>query len=222
MQAVEFWYECIGKLINPSLTPAAAITQSVNTRKLKGTGPNRLGSGIDAFYVASPGESVLIGKLELPNQPGLTFIPSEDRSGERFIAHWLIHKAPENAPWMIGVIGNANPVSSLKVSNPPSLCSFCRSGSNFDFDLSLARQAINIIGDLDWKKEVAPALHTYQTRLHAIDAGDPDQADREAKKLHKMFEKNPALKRALIDLCKLPIKPGSGEYEILSWYNRVR
>lgn len=222
MQSLKFWHECIGKLISPDSTPEQAITHYYPTRTLKGVKPSRLGAGIDVFYIASPGNSFLISKIELPNQPGLALRPSEDCGGEKLIAQWLVHDAPTDAPWMVGVIGNANPVKSLKLCQPPVLCAFSGANAGFDFDLGVVREAVKIIGELDWKKSIAPALHTYQSRLHANDIGDSDRAEREGKKLSKMFEKTPNLKRSLIDLTKLTVKPGSGEYQVLSWYNRVR
>ncbi|OEO24423.1 hypothetical protein AX279_17290 [Pseudomonas sp. J237] len=204
------------------MPPELAITQQVPTRLKKGTGLNRLGAGIDVFYIASPGSSSVIGKLEITERSELVLVASEDVSGEKHIAQWLIHEAPADTPWMIGVIGNANPINSLKLSYPPALCRFCGANSGFDFDLSAVRQAVSIIGDLDWKKDIAPALHVYQARMHANDTGDQDKAEKEGKKLLKMFEKNPHLRTALLALCRLPLKPNSGEYEVLSWYNRVR
>lgn len=222
MQTLSFWYDCIGKLIDPTVTPELALSQSAPTRLKKGVGMNRLGAGIDLFYIATPGASTLIGKLEMKDRPGLSFVPSEDVSGEKFIAQWLINSAPDDSPWMIGMIGNANPAESLKVSHPLALCRFCGTSSGFDFDLRLVREAVRIIGKLDWKAEVAGALHGYQTRLNALEIGDLEKADREGKKLTKLFGKQPSLKPALVALCKLPLKPNSGEYQVLSWYNRVR
>lgn len=222
MQELDFWYGCIGRYLAPDVEPAASTKIGVQTRVKKGIASNTLGAGIDAFYIASPGKSVIIGKLEMPNMPGLSFVPSEDGSGEKYIAQWLVNDAPLDAAWMIGVIGNANPNASMKRSQPPALCRFCAAGASFEFDLSIVRQAVVIMGDLDWKKDVAPALHTFQSRQQANAAGNSAKVESDNKTLQKAFTKAPALKYALLALCRLPLKPGSGEYEVLSWYNRVR
>lgn len=222
MQAIELWYECIGQHLAPESDPAGSTKIGVMTRKTKGVGPHTLGAGIDAYYIACKRKSFVIGKLELPNLPGLEFVPSEDVSGEKYIAQWLVNHAPEDEPWMIGVIGNASPNASMKVSHPVALCCFCEASSGFDFDLGIVRQAVAIIGELDWKKDIATALHTFQSRQLASSIGDEAKMERENKKLQKAFEKTPELKPALLALCRLPLKVGSGEYEVLSWYNRVR
>lgn len=222
MQGISIWYECIGRHLAPDCEPDASTKVGVMTRMLRGTGLNTLGAGIDAYYIASPKKSYLIGKVEMPNLPELEFIPSEEVSGEKFIAQWLVKEAPDDQPWMIGVIGNASPNASMKASHPLALCCFCGASSGFDFDLGIVRQAVAIIGEMDWKKEIAPALHTFQSRQLASSIGDDGKVERENLKLLKAFEKTPGLKAALLDLCRLPLKTGSGEYEILSWYNRVR
>ena len=60
----------------------------VPTRLKRGIDFNPLGAGIDAFYIACENDSYLIGKVELPSKKGLVFVPSEEISGERFIARW--------------------------------------------------------------------------------------------------------------------------------------
>lgn len=223
MQELNFWYECIGRHLAPDTAPAASTKAGVITRLKKGIGSNTLGAGIDAFYIAHKKKSYVIGKLEMPSNPELEFVPSEEVSGEKFIAQWLVNEAPEDEPWMIGVIGNANPNSGMKLSRPLALCRFCDTSSGFDFDLGIVRDAVKIIGDeLDWKKDVAPALHIYQSRLQASGIGNEDKVERENRKLQKAFDKAPLLKKTLIALCKLPLKPHSGEYEILSRLNRIR
>lgn len=222
MQDLDFWYKCIGQYLSPNTAPASSTKVSVSTRLNKGIGSNTLGAGIDAFYVASPGKSFLIGKIEMPDIPGLSFVPSEDGSGEKFIAHWLVNDAPLDSAWMIGVIGNANPNASMKRSQPPTLCRFCAADASFEFDLAIVRKAVAVIEGLDWKKEVAPVLHTFQSRQQASAAGDIAKVEADNTSLQKAFAKVPALKSALLALCRLPLKPGSGEYQVLSWYNRVR
>lgn len=219
---VDYWYQCIGFHLAPETDPASSTKVGVLSRLKRGIATNTLGAGIDAYYIACKEKSYLIGKVELPNLPSLEFIPSEDVSGERFIARWLVEQAPSNEPWMIGVIGNANPNESMKRSHPLALCRFCRAGASLDFDLGIVRNAVTIIGQFDWKKMVAPALHAINERQKASYVGDDNKVERENIKLKKSFDKNPGLRDAIVALCRLPLKPHSGEYEIISWYNRVR
>lgn len=223
MQEIDFWYQCIGRYLAPDTDPSSSTKVGVMSRLKKGVAMNTLGAGVDAFYIAHKQKSYLIGKIEMASLPALEFIPSEDVSGERFIAHWLVEQAPSNDTWMIGVIGNAKPNESMKRSHPLALCRFCRSGASLDFDLGVVRQAVSIIGNkLDWKKDVAPALHAIDARHQASSIGDDDKVERENLKLLKSFKNTPGLKEAILDLCRLPLKPHSGEYEIVSWYNRAR
>lgn len=222
MQPLTFWYDCIGQRIAPELTPEKSTKVALATHMKKGIGPNPLGAGISAFYIAQPGESMLIGKFAMEGMPGLTFVSSEGMTGEKFIARWLIEKAPLDKPWMIGVIGNANPVESFRISQPPGLCAFCEGNGGFEFNLSAVKQAAALIGETPWKKDVAPAIHAYEAKLKAADSGDAQLIERANDKLNKMLMKSPEFRALLIALIKLPIKPNSGEYQVLSWYNRER
>lgn len=223
MQALSFWHDCIGRHIAPQLSPKESPMTSLPTRMLKkGVGQNRLGAGINAFYIAQPGDSCLIGKFAVEDMPCLRFIDSEKISGEKYIATWLAESAPLNSPWMIGVIGKASPIESFYISQPPGLCAFSQASSGFEFDLRLVKDAVKLIGETPWKKEVAPAIHAYEGKLRASATGNQGQIDKANDKLLKMFAKTPEVRTLLIELNKLPIKARSGEYQILSWYNRER
>lgn len=222
MQALTFWYDCIGKHIAPTLTPEKSTKVALPTHMKKGVGPNPLGAGISAFYIAQPGQSMLIGKFEMDDIPALRFINSADMTSEKFIAHWLIEKAPLNQPWMIGVIGNANPTESFRISQPPGLCSFCEGNGGFEFNLSTVKEAAVLIGDIPWKTDVAPVIHAYEGKLKAAGTGDAHLIERANDKLIKSLNKNPENRSLLVALIKLPIKPNTGEYQLLSWYNRER
>lgn len=222
MQPLSFWYDCIGQRIAPDLPPEKSTKVALATHMKKGIGPNPLGGGISAFYIAQPNESFLIGKFAENDKPGLKFISSESMSGEKQIARWLIDQAPLDKPWMIGVIGNANPTESLRISQPPALCAFGEVNGGFEFNLTSVREAVKLMGDTPWKKDVAPAIHAYEGKLKAAATGLPHLIEKANEKLDKMFKKNPAIRPLLVALIKLPIKPNSGEYQVLSWYNRER
>ncbi|MCF6783737.1 hypothetical protein [Stutzerimonas stutzeri] len=222
MQPLDFWYDCIGRHIAPDSSPEQSTKPQMETRMKKGTGLNRLGAGISAYYIALPGSSQLIGKFAMDDRPGLCFVNADDVSGEKVIAHWLADHAPLDRPWMIGVIGNASPNETFRISQPPGLCAFAQNNGGFEFNLASVREALKLIADFEWKKDIAPAIHAYEGRLKAVAAGDHSMIEKANDKLEKLLKKSPDLRTVLIGLCKLPIKPNSGEYQILSWYNRER
>lgn len=212
---IAYWHYNVGRFISDG-EPEETLQPNVPTRMLRGVGLNRLGAGIDTHYIACEQDSYLIGKLEVENREGLTFIRSEDQSGQRFIAHWLIHKAPSDKPWMIGVLGKAKALPSLAISQPPGLCRFCESNGGFDFNLDDVREAHALIGDLPWKTVVAPAIHEHAKYVQAA-----TDAEREVRKvsLGKLLVKTPELRGVLKNI---KVRPLSGEYEVLSWYHRIR
>lgn len=212
MTAIQFWHDHIGHKISEA--PAGNLKPSVPTRLKKGVALNALGAGIDLFYIACEGGSHLIGKLELPSTATLRFTRSEDVSGERFIAHWLAHSAPTDKPWIVGVIGKANPNNSLSFSQPPSLCTFCQSGKNFEFNLTHFRDDVTLIQGIEWKL-LSQAIYAYDD----FTALDSYRKSKGSNALTKLFKSEPRLKEVLP---KLRAQPNNGEHQLLSWYNRAR
>jgi hypothetical protein len=213
---ITFWHQLIGQHLT-NASPEDSVQPLVPTRLKKGVGPNRVGAMIDAHYIAcgAEGGSFLIGKLELGDVQGLRFVARENTSGQRFIAHWLVHDAPLNEPWMIGVIGTPSAIQSLSISQPPALCRFGEANGGFDFNLAVVREAHAKMSHLPWKKVVAPAIHAYQA-FRLADAGSAELAK---AKMNKILAATPELRKILPSL---QVLPRSGEYEILSWYNRER
>lgn len=212
MSAIQFWHEHIGQYISDE--PASNLKARVPTRLKKGVELNSIGAGIDLFYIASEGNSHLIGKLELPSTKELKQLASEDLSGERFIAHWLAHAAPTDKPWIVGVIGKAHPNESLTISQPPSLCVFCQSGKNFEFNLAFFREDVALTQGIDWKL-LAPAIYAYDD----FTSLDEFRKNKGSASLTKAFKTEPKLKTILP---KLRAQPNNGEHQLLSWYNRAR
>lgn len=211
---LSFWYETIGKKLSEG--PAEGSTHPpLPTRVKKGVAANRLGAGIDAYFIADEHESYLISKTEMADQPGLRFLASEKESGARFIGRWLVEKAPLDRTWMVGVIGKANINASLQISQPPLLCYFCEANKVMSFNLKAVREARDLMGEIPWKEIMAPALHTYS---QYISAGNETLRKNLSEKLNKMLKKTPALRHLLP---KLNLRPDSGEYEVLSWYYRT-
>ena len=214
MDTLEFWHEHIGQHLSAAPQDKGNLKVGVPTRLKRGIDNNPLGAGINVFYIACEGASYLIGKIELPNMKGLTFIPSEDTSGERFIAHWLAHEAPTDKPWMVGVIGNANPSDTIAVSQPPSLCVYCEANKNFEFNLNHFREDVALTQSIEWRP-LAQAIHAYDDYTSL----DLYRKEMGSRALTRLFQQTPDIKHVLR---KLRAQPNNGEHNLLTLYNRAR
>lgn len=209
MTAIKFWAEHIGRRLDDSIADPETTAVTMPHRTLKGVKPLRIGA-IDAFYIVSPSSSELIGRIEKPDQPGLVFVPTESVSARKYMAEWLVSVA--SVPFMVGVIGNANPNESMRISHTLDRCYFCEAGGGFSFSLEKVRRANALFSGLRWKQEVAPAIHQYQR--FRLASGDEQMNQKD--KLQKMLASNPGLREALV---QSDVRPDSGEYTILSWLN---
>ena len=209
MNDIEFWHGCIGSQLDSSLSAQQSPGAMIPHRTLKGIKPLRIGA-IDAFYYGSEKGSFVLGRLELPNTDSTQFIGTEDVSARRFLARYLIENA--EAPFMCGVIGNASPVSSFKVTHAIARSTFCEAGKSFHFDLGKVREAYQLLSTFDWKKEVASLIYAVETY----------RTEKNQRSL-KWIKANEAIRKASPDLRsavnRAAIKPFSGEYTILSWAN---
>lgn len=209
MNDIDFWHEHIGSQLHNSMSPEQSTGAIVPHRTLKGVKPLRIGA-IDAFYFGSRKTSFVLGRIDLQSTSCTQFIGTEDVSARRYLAQHLIDSA--SPPFICGLIGNANPVGSLKVTHAESHSTFCEAGKSFHFNLDTARDAYKMLSPFDWKKEVAPliyALETYRMEKdrHSIRVVKASELIRKSKSELAM-----AVNRAAI-------KPFSGEYTILSWAN---
>jgi hypothetical protein len=180
----------------------------------RGKGEVKLASlcQIGAFYIASSTEpSRLIGRVEPPSPPGVELVGGETVSPEKYIAHWLIHSAVP--PFIVGVTRKAHPEPSFRVTEALSAVHFCDTSGGFVANLELVRQAHAKIGLLDWKKVVSSAICTYSDYVNAPSSDN----SREKERLKKLLEKTPELSAILP---ALGVRPGSGEFKVLSWYNK--
>lgn len=212
MKPIEFWFEHIGTKLDSSSAPEESTGLSIPHRALKGVKPLRLGA-IDVFYIAAKPTSYLIGRIDLPSCEDIQIIGTETVSARKHIASWLINES--TTPFMVGVIGNANPNASMSISHTPSRGQFCESGAGFMFNLETIRSALPLIAELNWKSDIAPALH--QVAKYREAAGETK--DYEKQKLLKLFNRKPELRHTI---SKLDIRPNSGEYTLLSWLNIER
>lgn len=209
MNDIEFWHGCIGSQLDSTLSSQQSPGAIIPQRTLKGIKPLRIGA-IDAFYYGSEKGSFVLGRLELPNTKGTQFIGTEDVSARRYLARYLIQDA--EAPFICGVIGNASPVSSFKVTHAIARSTFCEAGKSFHFDLGKVRDAYRLLSAFDWKKEVVSliyAIETYRT--------EKNQVSIKWKKASEAIRK--ASPELLSAINRAAIKPFSGEYTILSWAN---
>lgn len=131
-------------------------------------------------------------------------------SARKHIAQWIVNEAPA-ACFMVGVIEKSNPIQSFKTSCPP-LAYFCDPRGGFEFNIKTVRHAASILADYDWKKNIAPAIHLFDKYKWGC-TGEKEAA---RKKLFAAIGGTPVLSDILT---KLLIRPGSGEYTILSWLN---
>jgi hypothetical protein len=212
MNAEEFFYQNIGKRIG---VKAGCGVKSVQVPQRVKVGVKQLALGqMDCFYIACATEpSQLIGRIEPPAPSGLDFVGTESISARRHIADWLIHSA--KPPFITGVIGKAHPEPSFRLSKTLVEVYFCDTAGGFVASVDLVRKAHEKIRHLEWKKVVAPAIHTYHDYLIA----PLGENAREKNRLQKLLDKTPEMS---VLLPSLGIRPGSGEYAILSWSNIER
>lgn len=205
---VSFWHENLGCALT-TLSREASTGAIINHRTLKGIKPLRIGA-VDAFYIVTSSTSFLLGRVEHENVERVKFIGTEHVSARKFIAEWLLNEAV--GPYMIGVLGKASALSSLRLSHHITQSYFCEVGGGFGFNLSVVRDAQEKIGSLPWKKIIAPAIHQYSRLCQA----DQKTIDREREKMQALLIKTPELRKILPTL---KVLPNSGEYTVLSWLN---
>lgn len=212
-----FWHENLGRYLS-SEAPAATLKARIPTRMKKGIGPNPLGAGISAYYLVSQGHAWLFGLIEQPDTAQVTFVPSDKGRSPATseIAKMLVEGKVET-PLMVGVIGNASPLASLRLSTMRDRIEWCEAGKNFQFNLNAVQNAIGKIGQLLWWKEVRPALFQYHAMLEARRSGNAERTEKEQKKMVALINKTPALATLLPTL---DIRPNSGEITVLGWFYR--
>ncbi|MCC1496772.1 hypothetical protein [Alcanivorax sp. 1008] len=204
--AVELWMECLGTPLGYD-DPDTALGPILPQRGAGGVIKEyRLGSGRPVYLMLSPGNSVLVSAIALPDQPGLTFVPDESVDGPRYMAEWLLTARP---PYIVAIAGKASLGPFLTMTEDERFGMLCQSAGNQSFDMTVVRRAKQALEPFDWRT-AASTLH-LMTRYQA----SPSEADRE--KLRKAFAKTPGLSVALM---QSGLKPNSGEYTLMSWLNR--
>ena len=222
---LEFWYDNLGKHLSDApinLSSKANVltrlgkddSKSIAIGKGKRIAPHRLGAKIPAFYMITPGRAIVVGKIALESTPEVTFIPIDGPipvAGRQYIAHWLVHEA--KAPFMVGVVTDAFPNDSFRISRHNALGVFCEADSNFSFNLDYVRSDIALIDHLPWRGLVAPAINIYN-EFQVSESGSPRYLLLR-EKMNKLLAMTPTLRELLP---KLHLRPLSGEYNLVSLY----
>lgn len=201
---LEFWHQNVGKKLG-EFSAVQSTGCMITHRNKSSIGPSRIGSS-GVVYMISPGDARLVSRINLPDQPGLRFIPSERVSGLKYLAHWLLNEA--KPPYMIGQIAKANPLSSFAITHNERLGVFCDTSGDIYFDMERVRQGVVNFAPFPWKV-VSSAIYRYaEYRL------DPSEMKKE--NLQKVLKKHPGLREAII---KTDIRARSGEQAIMTWLN---
>lgn len=205
MQPLQFWYESLGRRLDPTLPGPTSITSiSVPTRQLKGIGPLRIGAK-DLFYAGSLDHGIVIGSVTLPSTHTLDVVEATGMQRNVTLARYLVHEA--TFPLITGLVSKANPDDSLMISETPDLVRFCEEGDSFSFNLKRVRSALTLCEGHPWKV-ISHAMYRHRDLIN-----DPSPLNKSA--LKKLLDKNPWLSTLLP---KLGVTAGSGEFTVMSWY----
>ena len=207
-----FWYQHLGRYLS-DVSIEKSSKASVIMRLKKGVKQHTIGAQNVFFYIVTPHHSQVIGQIEMPDTPQITFLPSETTDPFVHIAKWLINGSPEG-PFMIGTIDNAGPNESFRVTQSPRLGVFCHANKNIQFNLPGLIQDAKTMSDMSPKDrtDLWKALRLYSLmRL----AGNDRTGNAIKDKLDKVFKKQPEFRSMLP---KINTKVGSGGVQILDWY----
>lgn len=161
-------------------------------------------------YIISNDGVKFYGKLELPDFDHIQFIDkNEDVSLMGEFAKWLVEEA--KPPFMLGVIENASPNDSFKVSLSEEMCFLCEANKDNVFNLRLLRQDVELLkslGGFNWKDFVK----SYYLRQDFLDAAKREEVLPQYK---KMLKENPKLSGVLQ---KLSLVSGSTAFDLTRAY----
>lgn len=220
-QDLEFWHHYLGHFLSDmpahksskAAVPTRLGKEGAPEGKGKRIAPNVLGAGVSTGYIITPTHAWVIGRIAMDNTEQVSFVATDSAKPVRdrkYIATWLVEQA--TAPFMVGMIGNASPNSSFRVSPHIRQGFFCEAGGGYTFNLDMVRKDVASIGDLAWKL-IGHGIHAYDAYRNTEPAS-PARAIAQAK-LVKLLEKTPALRSILP---KLFVRPHSGDYELLRLY----
>lgn len=218
---VKFWHEHLGRFMSDAATEKSGKAtvptwlgkddpESVAKGKGVRIAPWPIGAKIPLYYIATPAHSWVFGKVALDSTDRVSYRvgTAEERvDGRREIVRWLLENG--TTPFMVGVITEANPNASFRVTHHHSRGFFCESSGGFAFNLDDVRADIAKLAGKPWK-EVATLIYRYDDFRNAAQ-GSPER-ERAKDGLAKLLKKIPEMQAILPTL---KVKPGSGEMELL-------
>lgn len=218
---VQFWYEHLGRFMSDAEVEKAAKAavptwlgkddpDSIAKGKGVRVAPWPIGAKIPLYYIVTPAHSWVFGKVALDSNERVSYRvgSAENRvDGRREIVRWLIEHG--STPCMVGVVTEANPNASFRVTHHPSRGFFCEASGGFTFNLDEVRADAAKLSGKPWK-EVATLIYRYDDYRNA----EQGSLERERAKasLAKLLKKMPEMQAILPTL---KVKPGSGEMELL-------
>ena len=220
-EGVEFWYNHLGRFmsdVGPEKSGKAAVPtwlgkddpESIAKGKGVRVAPWPIGAKIPLFYIVTPSHAWVFGKVALESNARVTYrVGSADErvDGRREIVRWLLAQC--ETPFMVGVVTEANPNPSFKVTHHPTRGFFCESSGGFTFNLEVVRADLAKLEGKPWK-EVATLIYRYDEMRNA-EQGTPER-DKAKDSLMKLLKKMPEMQTILPTL---KVKPYSGEMELL-------
>lgn len=220
-EGLQFWHENLGRFLSDAeaerSSKAAVPTwlgkddaESIAKGKGLRVAPWPIGAKIPLYYIITPVHAWVFGKVALESSDRVTFRVGlgEDRvDGRREIVRWLMEDG--GSPFLVGVVTEANPNDTFRVSHHPTRGFFCESSGGFSFNLEEVRADASLLSGKPWK-EVANAIYRYDD-FRSADQGSPERV-RAGEQIAKIFKKMPDLQAILP---KLKVRPGSGEMELL-------
>ena len=218
---VKFWHEHLGRFMSDTdaeKSGKAAVPtwlgkddpESIAKGKGVRIAPWPIGAKIPLYYIVTPTHAKVFGKVALESAKHVTYRvgSAEDRvDGRREIVRWLLDHG--TTPFMVGVITEANPNATFRVTHHHSKGFFCESSGGFAFNLDDARADAAKLAGKPWK-EVATLIYRYDDFRNAVQ-GSPER-ERAKENLVKLFKKMPEMQTILPTL---KVKPHSGEMELL-------
>lgn len=220
-EGLQFWYDNLGCFMSAAdieKSGKAAVPtwlgkddpESIAKGKGVRVAPWPIGAKIPLFYIVTPKHAWVFGKVALESTGRVTYRTAsngEKVDGRREIVRWLLEEG--KAPFMVGVVTEASPNASFRVSAHPRRGFFCEAGGGFSFNLEEVREDAQRLAGKPWK-EVASLIYRYDDYRNAAQ-GTPERESAKDK-LTKLLKKMPEM-QALLP--KLRVRPGSGEMELL-------
>ena len=144
MKPVDFLYEQIGRHLIPGdnhsaflTNPVSQITGGKKDKPLNEDNPRRLGAGAPITFLASEGDSIIVGPLNVKPAPGFTPVLKMEPSVPVFIGKWLWDV---KAPFMWAVQEQAFVEKNLRISQSTYAGVYSTAKCIETFDLEFCRE----------------------------------------------------------------------------------